>query len=103
MQCNLHSGWEKRETGTNMPTGFSLHQILWLQRAFRLLAAVVLVLSVVSFIPTADAQSERLSEQERRINGLVKTGRAMLTNQQYARAYKHFLTYARQEPAEARL
>ena len=103
MQCNLHSGWEKRETGTNMPTGFSLHQILWLQRAFRLLAAVVLVLSVVSFIPTADAQSDRLSEQERRINGLVKTGRAMLTNQQYARAYKHFLTYARQEPEEARL
>ena len=27
----------------------------------------------------------------------------MLTNQQYARAYKHFLTYARQEPEEARL
>jgi tetratricopeptide (TPR) repeat protein len=53
--------------------------------------------------PPAAAQNERLSEQERRISGLVKTGRAMLSNQQYARAYKHFLTYTRQEPEEARL
>ena len=49
------------------------------------------------------AQTQRLTDQEKRVNGLVKTGRAMLTNQQYARAYKHFLTYARQEPGEARL
>ena len=39
--------------------------------------AILLTLSA----PPASAQSERLSEQERRIGGLVKTGRAMLSNQ----------------------
>ena len=86
-----------------MGTGYRPERMLWLRQAIRLIAVALLLVSVVSFIPTADAQSERLSEQERRINGLVKTGRAMLTNQQYARAYKHFLTYARQQPEEARL
>lgn len=83
--------------------GRSPTRMLWIQQAFRLIAAAILLVSVVSFIPVADAQVNRLSDQERRINGLVKTGRAMLTNQQYARAYKHFLTYARQQPDEARL
>ena len=83
--------------------GRSPTRMLWIQQAFRLIAAAILLVSVVSFIPVADAQINRLSDQERRINGLVKTGRAMLTNQQYARAYKHFLTYARQQPDEARL
>ncbi|MGB1161601.1 MAG: hypothetical protein ACPG40_10340 [Alphaproteobacteria bacterium] len=86
-----------------MGTGYRPERMLWLQQAIRMIAVVLLLVSVVSFIPPASAQSERLSEQERRINGLVKTGRAMLTNQQYARAYKHFLTYARQQPEEARL
>ncbi|MGA0236694.1 MAG: hypothetical protein ACO3NE_14020, partial [Alphaproteobacteria bacterium] len=86
-----------------MGTGYRPERMLWLRQAIRLIAVALLLVSVVSFIPTANAQSERLSEQERRINGLVKTGRAMLTNQQYARAYKHFLTYARQQPEEARL
>lgn len=67
-----------------------------------ILAMVFAMLLAVS-APPAAAQNERLSEQERRISGLVKTGRAMLSNQQYARAYKHFLTYTRQEPEEARL
>ena len=86
-----------------MGTGYRPERMLWLRQAIRLIVVALLLVSVVSFIPTANAQSERLSEQERRINGLVKTGRAMLTNQQYARAYKHFLTYARQQPEEARL
>ena len=86
-----------------MVMGRSPTRMLWIQQAFRLIAAAILLVSVVSFIPVADAQINRLSDQERRINGLVKTGRAMLTNQQYARAYKHFLTYARQQPDEARL
>ena len=86
-----------------MVMGRTPTRMLWIQQAFRLIAALVLLVSVVSFIPTANAQVDRLSDQERRINGLVKTGRAMLTNQQYARAYKHFLTYTRQQPEEPRL
>ena len=65
--------------------------------------AMVFAMLLALSAPPAAAQTERLSEQERRISGLVKTGRAMLSNQQYARAYKHFLTYTRQEPEEARL
>ena len=65
--------------------------------------AMVFAMLLALAAPPAAAQTERLSEQERRISGLVKTGRAMLSNQQYARAYKHFLTYTRQEPEEARL
>ena len=65
--------------------------------------AMVFAMLLALAAPPAAAQTVRLSEQERRISGLVKTGRAMLSNQQYARAYKHFLTYTRQEPEEARL
>ncbi|RPH14649.1 MAG: hypothetical protein CBC49_006270 [Alphaproteobacteria bacterium TMED89] len=90
-----------------MPTGYRASIILWLQQILKTVAVAMLVVSLAATVPVAKAQTERpadrLSEQERRINGLVKTGRAMLTNQQYARAYKHFLTYARQEPDEARL
>ena len=68
-----------------------------------LIAALFVLAAALAPAPSAFADNTRLSEQERRINGLIQTGRAMLTNQQYARAYKHFLTYARQEPEEARL
>lgn len=69
-----------------------------------LMALVVLALVLTSLASQpAAAQNQSATEQERRISGLVNTGRAMLSNQQYARAYKHFLTYTRQEPEEARL
>ena len=71
--------------------------------AFALTGLVLLLAAFAVSTAPASAQAQRLSDQEKRVNGLVKTGRAMLTNQQYARAYKHFLTYARQDPGEARL
>ena len=75
----------------------------WMRVLSGAFVAVIFAMLLTLSAPPASAQSERLSEQERRIGGLVKTGRAMLSNQQYARAYKHFLTYTRQEPEEARL